>query len=165
MKRGIAVAMKVKNLIEYDGIADILPEYPNKYGAFKEFSIEETLEIPSVKPDIEQILKISVAVIIKCTKIIETPQGISLEGQIITGRKLIVKGRLNQIVEYVADEVTQPVHAAHFSIPFCTFIVIPEDYEEDSVYVSSYIEDIFIEQIDKRNIYKNITMILDAEID
>jgi hypothetical protein len=159
------LASKVKNLIEYDGIADVLPEYPNKYGAFKELNIEETLEIPSVKPDIEQILKISVDIIINRTKIIETPQGISLEGQIITGKKLIVKGRLNQIVEYVADEITQPVHAAHFSIPFCTFIVIPEDYEEDTVYVSSYIEDIFAEQIGKRNIYKNITILLDAEID
>jgi hypothetical protein len=159
------LASKVKNLIEYEGLADYLPVYPNKYGAFKEFNIEEMLEIPSAKPDMEQILKISVDTIINSTKVIETPLGKSLEGQKITGKKIIIKGKLLQKIEYVADELTQSVHAAHFNIPFCTFIVLPEDYEEeDSIYVTSYIEDILIEHLDKRNIYKNITMLLDAEI-
>ena len=150
----------VKNLIEYSGLADSLPENPK---AFKQFSVQETLCLPDAKPDIEQIVKVVAQVVITSTKVIRTPVGVSLEGQILTGYKLIVEGEIVQKIEYVADEPTQSVHAAHFTVPFSTFIVLPSTFHIGTpIVVTGYIEDIFADLIDKRCIFKNVTILLDA---
>lgn len=125
---------------------------------FKQLSREEFVKIPCQKPDAEQILNTLVDIVITDTKVINTIQGVSLEGQKLTGLKLIVEGILNQKVEYVADEPSQPVHAAHFRVPFSTFIVLPEGFDPATpIDVQGEVEDIFVELIDKRTIFKNIT--------
>ena len=152
----------VKNLIEYVGIVDYA-DLPTSMDSFKQLTVQENLTIPDAKPDIEQIIRVMVEAKITSTKIIETPIGKSLEGQILTGRKIIIEGILNQKIEYVADEPTQAVHAAHFKVPFSTFIVLPEDFEDGTfVTIIPYIEDIFGEEMDERNIFKNVTFLLHA---
>lgn len=154
--------MVVKDLIEYTGISEYLPTSPC---SFKQFNLQECLKIPDVKYDIEQILKVICEVFIIDTRVIKTPIAKSLEGQILTGWKLIVEGELKQKIEYVAALPNQPVHAVHFNIPFSSFIILPECFEiSDVINVTGYIEDIFVRQIDKRNIFKNITILLDAVI-
>lgn len=151
----------VSNLIEYSGIADNLPVNPN---AFKQLSVQETVHLPHAKPDIEQIVKVIAEVVITSTRVIITPQATSLEGQILTGYKLIVEGEMRQKIEYVADEPSQPVHAAHFNVPFSTFIVLPSDFVLGTpLVVTGYIEDIFAQQVSKRCIFKNITVLITAE--
>ncbi|MCY6369536.1 DUF3794 domain-containing protein [Clostridium ganghwense] len=156
------MASIVKNLIEYVGIVD--PEQlPEQMTSFKQLTVQENLTIPSAKPDIEQIVRVMAEAVITSTKIIETPIGKSKEGQILTGRKIIIEGMLNQKIEYVADEPTQSVHAAHFKVPFSTFIVLPEDFEDGTVVtIIPYIEDIYVKQVTKRDIFKNVTLLLDA---
>lgn len=155
------MASFVSNLIEYSGIADVLPTAPH---AFKQFNVQENVCLPIAKPDIEQLTKIMAEVVITSTRVIKTPVATSLEGQILTGFKLIVEGEVRQKVEYVADEPTQSVHAAHFNIPFSTFIVLPATYVQGTpLVVTGYIEDIYAKQIDKRCIFKNITILLTAE--
>lgn len=159
----------IKGLINYSGIAikNDFPKYPT---SFKQFTVEENLEIPSVKPDIEQIVRVSAKVVITDTKIIMTPVSISYEGQKLTGRKLIVEGELIQKIEYVADEPTQAVHAAHFTVPFSTYIVLDvgtcagQYSDGDIVKVVPYIEDIYVQQIDKRTLFKNVVLFLHAVI-
>lgn len=155
------MANLVSNLIEYAGIADNLPEAPE---AFKQFNVQETVCLPAAKPDIEQIVKVMAEVVITSTRVIKTPVATSLEGQILTGYKLVVEGEVMQKIEYVADEPTQSVHAAHFNVPFSTFIVLPSDYVMGTpLVVTGYIEDIYAKQIDKRCIFKNITVLVTAE--
>lgn len=154
------MASIVKNLIEISGLADNLPENPT---AFKQFTVQEMLVLPLAKPDIEQIVKVLAEVVITSIRVIKTPVAISLEGQILTGFKLVVEGEVRQKIEYVADEPTQSVHAAHFDIPFSTFIVLPDTFIIGTpITVTGYIEDIFVEMIDKRTIFKNVTILLDA---
>lgn len=154
------MASKVFGLIEVSGLADTLPDNPVN---FKQLSIQETLSIPTAKPDVEQIVSVVAEINIKNTSVINTPTGTSTEGQKLTGKKLIVEGVISQKVEYVADEPTQSVHAAHFSVPFSTFIVLPETFELGTmVEVIGYIEDIFVQLLDKRTIFKNVTILLDA---
>jgi hypothetical protein len=161
------MASIVKNLIEYVGISSPcqLPDLNPACAAFKEFTVEENLTIPVAKPDIEQIVRVMAEATITSTKVIKTPIGCSVEGQILTGWKVIVEGVINQKIEYVADEPTQSVHAAHFKVPFSTFIVLPPDpcFTKDKVVnVIPYIEDIFIKQMDKRHMFKNVTLLLHA---
>lgn len=133
--------------------------------SFKQLSIDENVTIPPQKPNAEDILNTLVDVVILETRVIKTLIGTSEEGQILTGYKLIIEGMLHQKVEYIADEPTQTVHAAEFKVPFSSFIILPEDFIEDStINVNAYIEDIYVKLLDKRNIFKNITLRLEAEI-
>lgn len=131
--------------------------------AFKQLSREEYVQIPVQKPDIEEILNTLVDIKIINTKVITTPAITSLEGQKLTGYKLIVEGILNQKVEYVADEPQQSVHAAHFRVPFSSFIVLPTTYDGGPVEVEGVVEDVFWKLVDKRTIFKNITFLITAK--
>lgn len=154
------MASQVIGLVEISGLADNLPLNPLH---FKQLSVQETLTIPAEKPDAEQIVTVSAEVVITGTTVIRTPVGTSQEGQILTGYKLVVEGKVCQQIEYVADEPTQSVHAAHFVIPFSTYIVLPADFVPGTpVTVTGYIEDIFVELLCKRTIFKNVTILLDA---
>jgi hypothetical protein len=156
------MASVVKGLIDFNGLAD---QFPVKPVNFKQFSVQENLSIPEVKPDVEQIVSVFARVKINSTIVIKTPIATSFEGQILTGFKLIVEGVLEQKIEYVADEPTQSVHAAHFNVPFSTFIILPKDFIIGTpITVTGYIEDIFVELLDKRSLFKNVTILLDAQI-
>jgi len=133
--------------------------------AFKQLSVDETLTIPSVKPDIEEILEVIAEVEITYTNVIKTPIVISYEGQELTGWKLIVEGMLRQKVVYIADEPSQSVHAAEFDVPFSTFLVLPKDYRIcQSIKVQGLIEDVFVKLIDKRTIFKNVTLMIQGKV-
>ncbi|HEX9061476.1 MAG TPA: DUF3794 domain-containing protein [Clostridia bacterium] len=154
------MASRVFGLIEVSGLADAFPVNPVN---FKQLSVQETLTIPKVKPDVEQIVSVTAEVKIKCKNVINTPEGTSIEGQILTGKKLVVEGVISQKVEYVAAEPTQPVHAVHFDIPFSSYIVLPSTFQPCTpVEVTGYIEDIFVQLLNKRTIFKNVAILLDA---
>jgi hypothetical protein len=151
----------VRNLIQYAGIADHIPESSD---VFKQLNIEDTFCLPIEKPNIEQITKVIGEISIKSTKVIRTPKGVSLEGQQLTGWKLVIEGWIKIKLQYVADEPTQTVHAAHAYIPFSTYIVLPDNFIMGTpVMVHEYIEDIFTMQMDKRCIFNNITILLTAD--
>ena len=107
------------------------------------------------------------------------------EGEILTGRKLVVEGTLKQKVVYTANVDEQSVHSAHFEFPFVAFIIPYASFEGltydptiDGFYfnpeepivpnlcenfsVEACIEDIFIYALDERTIFKNITLFLYA---
>lgn len=154
---------------------------------WKQMHISESLQIPEEKPDIEQINSVDVSVSILRKQVILTPRsyndsGITpvpqpnLEGRLLSGRKLIIEGQLCQKVVYTALESTQPVHSAHFYVPFSSFIVVPKDITftgpngetivEDSYNVNfdvNYcIEDVTACVIDERSILKQVTLMLYA---
>ncbi|MEG2354357.1 MAG: DUF3794 domain-containing protein, partial [Clostridium sp.] len=95
---------------------------------------------------------------------IKTPVIRSNEGQILTGYKLIVHGVINEVIEYTADEAEQSVHSAHYSIPFTTFIVLPENYSSGNVEVHPVVEDIYFKQVDSRTVFANATILIKVAI-
>lgn len=153
----------MRNFVEIVGIdTDCIPE---DITAFKQFNIEETVCVPPQKPDIEQVLRVISNVDIISTRVIKTPVGTSLEGEILTGWKVVVEGQINQLIQYVADCPDQPSHAAHFIVPFSTFIVLPEDFVIGTpLTVTPFIEDIFVEQLDSRCVFKNTTLLITVEL-
>jgi len=155
----------LKDFIQYEGTAQQLPQFTEPLAAIKELSVQEVLDIPPAKPDIELILKVKSEPVILSTKVIRTPIGQSLEKQTLTGWKLIIEGELRQVIQYVADERCQSIHGFHSNVPFSTFIVLPPDFEENQcVTVEGYIEDIYAELIGTRKVFKNITLLLVARI-
>lgn len=132
---------------------------------FKQFSMDYVFCIPCKKPNIEKIVKVWVDSSIEHYEVVKTPVGISLEGSEVTGYKLLISGDISLRVEYIADEPTQTVHTAHTLIPFCSYIVMPVNFNPDSMILPSIsIEDVYSEKIDCRSIYNNVTMLLIADI-
>lgn len=149
---------------------------------WKQMYISESLQIPEQKPDIEQINSIDVSVDIIRAEVIKTPRSYddtgavpvampNLEGRRLSGRKLIIEGQLCQKVVYTALETSQPLHSAHFYVPFSAFIIVPETVTfgttvEDSFNVrfdvNTCVEDVSACVIDKRSILKQVTLMLYA---
>ncbi|MEF9992484.1 MAG: DUF3794 domain-containing protein [Romboutsia sp.] len=151
-----------KNLILYNGISNCTP---SNIQYFNQLNIDYTLCIPNQKPDIDQITKVWLDTCVVGSEIIKTPVGASLEGQILTGYKLLVCGDIKLKIEYIACDATQSVHSAHTVIPFCEYIVLPVNTNINTlINPSIIIEDIFSEQLDCRCIYNNITMMLIANM-
>lgn len=90
-----------RDLIEYIGIESCLVKEKKD---FKQTNIEQVFCIPNQKPDIEQINKVWAKGSIKEYEVVKTPIGTSIEGQIMTGYKLLVCGDIKLKVEYVALE-------------------------------------------------------------
>ncbi|MGL5086328.1 MAG: DUF3794 domain-containing protein [Clostridium sp.] len=153
---------KMRGLIEYNGINTCNYEsMPN----FKQLNIDFTFCVPGQKPDIEQIVKVWAKPCIVEQRLVKTPIGTSLEGQTVTGHKMMVVGDIDYKVEYVALEATQSLHTAHGTFPFCGYIVLPDGFNVNSVMSSSVaVEDIYSDQLDTRCIYNNITMMLIADL-
>ncbi|MBW4829550.1 MAG: hypothetical protein KZY61_01860 [Clostridiaceae bacterium] len=159
----------MKNLVEYIGIADILPTNP-RY--FKQLTMSENLAIPMQKPDMEQLLGIMVEAEVISTRLVETEKGVSDEGQKLSGCKLIIELRFHEKIKYVADEPTQSVHVAEYESHYkSVFVVVPceidgtnvcEFVRKKKMSVNVYIEDIYAEMVDCRNIFKNITFFVDV---
>jgi hypothetical protein len=165
------MASVVRNMVEGIGIAASFPEEP-KY--FTQLAIPETITIPEPKPDMEQLLSVAVDASIESVKLIETPVALSNEGQNLSGCKLIIELKLREKVKYVADEPTQTVHAAHYeNVLKSIFIIVPCEVngvsirrvlERKRLIITPYVEDIYAEMVDKRTIFKNITVFVDAKI-
>lgn len=151
----------IDNLVEYSGIAENVPGNPK---SFIQTSIEKSLILPNTKPNIKQIIKVTADANITNTRIIRTPISTSLEGQILTGWKVIVIGVIVYKIEYVSDDPSQAVHAIHYSVPFSSSIVLHENFVYGTpVIVNAYIEDISSKELDCRSLFASCYLLLIAE--
>lgn len=151
----------IRNLIQYDGI-----EVCNHITeAFKQTNVDKIFYLPIIKPDIEQIFKVWAKAYICKHKLIKTPVAISLEGQKLTGYKLLIMGDIDAKYEYVALDKAQSLHTAYGRIPFYSYIVMPEVFNPKAiVHPTILIEDIHSELINTRCIYINFTIMLNVDI-
>lgn len=132
---------------------------------FKQINVDEYLSIPDVNPDIEEINSINAEIEIKNCYVIETPKTTSVEGQILTGYKLIIHGMLKQVIQYTASEPEQSVHSAHYNITFSNFIILPKNYNLGcKLDVSGDVEDIYYDVINPRYFFKSVSLLLKAKM-
>ncbi|MCT4605599.1 MAG: DUF3794 domain-containing protein [Marinisporobacter sp.] len=159
-----------KSFIDVIGLCDPSVFDLATYPYWTQISIPESLILPEQKPDIEQINSVNISVEILRKKVIVTPNSDGVEnqeGKLLTGRKLIVEGQLCQTINYTAAVPEQSVHSAHFVVPFSAFIVLadpisgtdPLDLNFD---VNACVEDVFILNVCPRQIFKNVTLFLQA---
>lgn len=159
-------------------VTNVISQYPY----WIQMNVPETLTIPEQKPDVEQINSVNVSVDIIRKEVVKVPVSpvdangeyiSNLEGKVSTGRKLIIEGLLCQKVVYTANEPEQPVHSAHFYVPFSSYIVVPNEIEfnngsttidslEVDFQVNSCIEDVAVNMLDLRTILKQVTLLLYA---
>lgn len=168
------------SLVTIAGLCDIRNiHFTNGVDNFwTQISVKENFAIPEVKPEIEQITGVNVAVRIIKEKVIVTPGTNACpnyEGKLLTGRKLIIQGELCQTLSYVAACSEQPVHSARFISPFSAFIVIPktvrvwykdEEQAIDSLQITYQInaclEDVFVKLVTPREVADSVMLLLQA---
>lgn len=147
--------------------------FPSTAQYFKEELVTEMLSIPTQKPDMERILNVLVDPKIVSTRLVQTEEGYSNEGQRLAGYKLVVELNIREKVTYVADEETQSVHAAHFEKMKSIFIVLPKEingvptcdlFRADRIMVTPYIEAVKTRMLDARTIYKCMLLFVDITI-
>ncbi|MGL5084709.1 MAG: SPOCS domain-containing protein [Clostridium sp.] len=158
--------MFTRDLIEYSGIEPYLDdECSTGYTSnFKQTNIDLEFCVPEQKPDIEQVVKVDITTKILKTRVVKTPKGTSLEGQIMTGYKLLILGEVKLKIRYVADEPEQSMHSFHAYIPFCDYIVLPETTcNIDALVADVYVEDIFLEKQNCRCLFSNLNILLVVE--
>ena len=156
-----------RNLIEYSGVELVTDNccMIKKSDSFKQTTIDINLCVPDEKPDIEQVVKVSIKTNIEKYTIVKTPVGISEEGQEITGYKLLLMGDFIIKIAYVADVTCQSMHSFHVIVPFCEYIVMPKDFSPLSIVTPEvYVEDIYVRQQDCRCLFGNITFMAIADI-
>ncbi len=137
-------------------------------GMWTQISVPEIFQLPANKPAIATIDKVFVAAEIISQRIVNTPVGPApgqqnREGTRLTGRKLAVEGKLRQKVVYTADLPQQPVYFAHFETYFSAFIVLSPNDDYNEFWVEAAIEDVFAIPFNPRQIFKNITLFLQAK--
>jgi hypothetical protein len=132
--------------ISVTGISS-LDKYPNskckKY--YKQCLDDLVLCIPHEKPDMECINEVNAKICVDDYSILNT----------ILGPKLFIKGRKNIKIIYTADNCQQSLHSAHWSVPFCEFILLKDLYYNEC---QNIIEGIFIglEDICIKHFEKNV---------
>lgn len=116
-------------------------------------TIAKICKIESTYPSIKILL----------TKIIGTVEGTSLEGQHLTGKKLIIVGEvnLNLIITYYIGCKSFKREIRKITVPFNTFIIIPKDREEIcSINLKYLIEDVTAIAISNDKILVSITIFM-----
>lgn len=79
---------------------------------FSQFIVEECIELPQHKPNIQKLVDCKVTPVIESFRIINSPKG----------KKVFIRGKLEQEILYVVDSLCQPVHALDVNSPFSTYI-------------------------------------------
>ncbi|MEG0013668.1 MAG: hypothetical protein RR324_02405 [Cellulosilyticaceae bacterium] len=154
----------------YHCAQSILPKTP-KY--FKEEMICDVLNIPAQKLDMERLLDVMVWPEVMSMNVIETPKGVSHEGQKLTGIKLSIELNVKSKLTYVADEPTQSAHAAHYETLKSVFVVLPEQVGDkkiceliraDRIVVIPYVESVCARMLDARAVYQGVMLFVDVQI-
>ncbi|WP_053956603.1 hypothetical protein [Inediibacterium massiliense] len=154
------------------GIDSSFPPLNATGNIFSQVSIPESVTIPEQKPNMEQLVSILETVDVVSTKIVDTGEGTSEEGQILLGKKLIIEVLVKQKVTYVADEPTQSVHAAHFEKPYSIFVVVPDTIGttpiedllvQEKLVIKPYVEDICGVMLDERHVFKCTALFVNVQ--
>lgn len=131
--------------------------------SIKEISVHGDLSLEDCKPPIADIIDQNAEVEIVDVETINTIKNTSCQGQILTGCKLVVKGRVTLNIEYMSEQCVKKVYLSSFTVPFMAYIVIPDCCKcickED---IAATIQDIYVDKIDCYNLYHNILIELEC---
>lgn len=129
--------------------------------SFKQISIADHINLSPQKNDIDYINNIDTKVIIKEYHPIKTPIATSMDGQVLSGYKLIVHGKISQVIQYTVRKNDQRVHYLENECVFSSFVVLPCNYKiGDPIQIEGIVEHIYHNLVNPRYIIENIDILL-----
>ncbi len=154
-----------RNLIEYSGEQLKIKSNCKPNSTFKQSTIDINFCLNECKNKIKDILRANIDTKIQEVKVVKTAVGTSVEGQTLTGNKLMIIGEFTLKTTYVTDTTDYKVESYTVSIPFSDYIVLPSSFVNLTfIKPEIYIEDMYIKNIDDKCIFGNITYLVQAEI-
>lgn len=144
--------------------------FPKTLSYFKELTFDQPFTLPSPNPDIERITSITISAHILSSRLISTPTNLSLEGQSLSGCKLLLELEVHQMITYVSCNCSQGVHSAYLP-PFLTstFVVVPctiggQDTSDlldfGQLRMTPYIEGAYATCVDARHTFNCATILI-----
>lgn len=132
---------------------------------FKQLIVDGEICIQDKDVKVEEVENVNSSVEIIEYHVIKTVLGKSNEGQILTGYKVIIEGKLNQVIEYTAKGCSQSVHSIYCKEPFSTWIVLPYDFSSGNKLEIDYsVEDSYCKVLKERLLYNSTTILLKAKV-
>lgn len=129
------------NPIAVTGLCEDKQEVSNVISTFpywKQTTIQDIVYIADTSPNIEEISSVNIVANISNIKVIKTPKtqeiktngevilSSNLQGKMMTGRKIIIEGRLCQVIEYSTSDPYDNLRSMIVYNPFSSYIVVPE---------------------------------------
>ena len=152
---------KMRGRTLYSGISDYIPCDIN---SFTQENVNTIMTIHKDFPDIDEIIKVGITSDIKDNKIVKTGVGKSLEGEILTGYKLLTEGEFIVRIDFCADNEKGSIYTFKDTLFFNNATTLDEDTSLNSKIISSiYIEDVYAQKINEREVLANVSFILTAE--
>ncbi|MBW6409266.1 SPOCS domain-containing protein [Clostridium weizhouense] len=150
-----------ENLIEYSGISEYIPK---DLTCYKEFNLESIIDLPLNRPTLKEIIKVSMKPIINSTRIIDTPQGKSLEGQELTGKKYIIEGEVKLRIDYLAENEKNKIYCIYHKQNFSSGMILHKDMVNSHILIPSiFIEEINAELLSNEQIIVLVTLLSTVE--
>lgn len=154
-----------ENNIKYSSSNQLDLAVPLALSTFRQIDLESYFEIADPKPDLETINFINGEITLLNHYIIPTPKGISIEGQKLSGHKLIIHGLLELTIEYVSHETTHSIYSSYHTLPFSTYIVLPSDFPIHSrVRISPTLQNVAFKLVNTRSFFTSASILAVAYI-
>lgn len=136
-------------------LSALTPQDKTKFLYFSEFTVYSNVNLPCCyNPSIFSIDGVNAQPIITCCSIINTMEGKSLEGQRLSGKKLIINGYFK--VKIVTNYFNK-LSVLNEIIPFSTYIIIPMEICSKNIILKYLIEDTTAEIIEKNKLLISVS--------
>ncbi|MGL4738960.1 MAG: DUF11 domain-containing protein [Cellulosilyticaceae bacterium] len=132
--------------------------------AFKQISLNTRIYVPVKETLIQEPKEVIAYVKVAHTKAIETEVGISNEGQVLSGHKLIIQGYLEVGVQYVPVGKCEKRELLCQAKPFTAFLVLPSGLLEKSISVVAEIKAISVNEWSEEYMDIGAIVLLTAQI-
>lgn len=142
------------------------PEELSQITYFKQFNIYNNILLDDIKGCIESIETTMPKVDIYSVEVIDTKKGISLEGQYLSGKKLIVIGNifLDLVINYYnsrKNNCGMRFMVNKICLPFSEFIIVPNSvYDYNEINIRYLIEDVTTTNLYDKKIFVSVTMLI-----
>ena len=129
---------------------------------FKTMNINGEIEISESDPKILEVSNLIINPSILSYYPIETIKNRSYDNQILTGKKMIIEGIVEEKIEYIVDDEFSALYFIEKITPFSTFIVMPENNDYDNIDFECKTIDVYFTSIDSRTIFRDINFIIEG---
>ncbi|MGL4737880.1 MAG: DUF6923 family protein [Cellulosilyticaceae bacterium] len=138
---------------------------PLALSTFKQFETSNYFEISDLKPDLETINLISGNIHLLKHYVIKSPVATSIDNQKLTSHNLVFHGILELTAEYVSNEAAHSIYSSYHTLPFSTFIILPEDFPVHShIHINATLQNVCFKLINNRSFFANASILAIAYI-
>ncbi|MGL5675384.1 MAG: SPOCS domain-containing protein [Cellulosilyticaceae bacterium] len=155
---------QTKRFIKYEGISIPQEEDLMQYGT-KIGMLEGVGYLMDKNYHAQDIIKCKAEVDIQHYEVIDTPRGTSVEGQHLTGKRMLIVGDLKLRVEYLNTHIESQVQTARFRKPFSEYIILPAQTNLlPYMYPTIYILDSYIKLLDDKRFFYNVMILCGTKV-